>query len=59
MDVDQPVSIEEIAEAAAREEIVSLLGPLALHDFAVRARRDPDDRDLLHLTVVYKLTFAV
>jgi hypothetical protein len=56
VDVDQPVSIEEIAEAAARDEIVSLLGPAVLHDFTVRARRDPDTRDLLHVTVVYKLT---
>lgn len=56
MDVEQPVGIEEIAETAARDEIASLLGPAALQNITVRARRDPGNRDVLHLAVVYKLT---
>jgi hypothetical protein len=56
VDVDQPIGIEEIAEAVARDEIVSLLGPAVLHNVTVRARRNPDNPNLLHLTVVYKWT---
>ena len=53
MDVDQPESVEEEAEATARDEIASLLGPAILSQFTVRAHRDPEQREVLRLLLRY------
>jgi hypothetical protein len=46
-------SIEDLAEVTIRDEIASVLEPGALQGFTVRASRDPDDRDLLRLSLRY------
>jgi hypothetical protein len=53
MDIDLPETLEEAAEATIRDEIASLCGPLALGGITVRARRDPDDYNLLRIVLRY------
>jgi hypothetical protein len=51
MDIDLPETLEEEAEAIIRDEIASVLGPAALATLTVRARRDPDDYNLLRIVL--------
>jgi hypothetical protein len=53
MDIDLPETLEEEAEAIVRDEIASVRGPSALTGLTVRARRDPDDYNLLRIVLRY------
>ncbi|HZS02316.1 MAG TPA: hypothetical protein VFE37_26610 [Chloroflexota bacterium] len=53
MDIDLPETLEEEAEATIRDEIASLRGADALAGVTVRARRDPDDYNLLRVVLRY------